>query len=178
MSYSYINDIKPLQDQGVSNQDIATHIRSRTAAVMQPTPSQYALENAGAVLTDPVQINQRTGSLITYYESMPEGDDKNLVAWFISEIFSGNTVSTNEYPRSSQYAAIEAGLPPSLAPVAEELVSLAGGRPDAGTTEQNVIDIQAQWEAEEAARIAEEQRQQGIMDLQAEIENDYINPAV
>ena len=178
MSYSYINDIKPLQDQGVSNQDIATHISSRTESAMQPAPSQYALENAGAVLTDPVQINHRTGSLITYYESMPEGDDKNLVAWFISEIFSNNTVSTNEYPRSLQYAAIEAELPPSLQPVAAELVSLAGGRPDAGTNEQNIIDSQAAWEAEEAASIAEEQRQQGIMDLQAEIDNEYILPAL
>jgi hypothetical protein len=174
----YLTDIKPLQDDGVSNADIATHLSSRTAQAMQPAPSQYALQESGAVLTDPVQINHRTGSLITYFESMPEGDDKNLVAWFISEIFSNNTVSTNDYPRSSQYAAIEAGLPASLQPVAAELVSLAGGRPDAGTTEQNVVDIQAQWEAEEAARIAEEQRQQGILDLQAEIDNDYILPAL
>lgn len=145
----YLRDIKPLQDQGVSNADIAVHLSSRTAAAMLPDPSQYALENAGAVLTDPVTINQRTGSLISYYESMPEGDDKNLVAWFISEIFSGNTVRTNEYPRSSQYAAIEAGLPESLQPVAAELVSLAGGRPDAGTNEQDVVDIQAAYEQQQ-----------------------------
>lgn len=145
----YLRDIKPLQDQGVSNADIAVHLSSRTGAVMLPDSSQYALENAGAVLTDPVTINQRTGSLISYYESMPEGDDKNLVAWFISEIFSGNTVSTNDYPRSSQYAAIEAGLPESLQPVAAELVSLAGGRPDAGTSEQDVVDIQAAYEQQQ-----------------------------
>lgn len=160
---NYVTDILPLQQAGVSNADIAVHLSSRTATPMAPSPSQYALENAGAVLTDPVTINQRTGSLISYYESMPEGDDKNLVAWFISEIFSGNTVSTNDYPRSSQYTAIEAGLPESLRPVAAELVTLAGGRPDAGTTEQDVVDIQTAYE----------QQQQIDQEMQA-LDNRYM----
>lgn len=168
----YLRDIKPLQDQGVSNSDIATHLSSRTAIAMQPEPSQYALEDAGAVLTDPVQINHRTGSLIAYYESMPAGDDKNLVAWFISEIFANNTVSTNDYPRSSQYAAIESELPSSIQPVAAELVSLAGGRPDAGTTEQDVIDSQAAYEQQQQTDL----EMRALDDRYYALFNQYIAP--
>jgi hypothetical protein len=168
----YLRDIKPLQDQNVSNADIAVHLSSRTATPMAPSPSQYALENAGAVLTDPVLINQRTGTLIAYYESMPAGDDKNLVAWFISEIFTDNEVNTHNYPRSSQYAAIEAGLPQDLQPVASELVTLAGGRPDAGTTEQDVLDIQAAYEQQQQT----DQEMQALDNRYITLVNTYIAP--
>jgi len=40
-------------------------------------------------------------------------------------------------------------LPSELAQVAQDLVNLAGGRPDVGTTEQNVVDIQAAYESEQ-----------------------------
>jgi len=146
---NYATDILPLQQAGVSNADISVHLSSRTATAMKSDSSQYALENAGAVLTDPVAINQRTGTLIAYYESMPAGEEKNLVAWFISEIFTGNDVNTHEYPRSSQFAAVQAGLPSDLQQVASELVSLAGGRPDDPTSEQQVVEIQAAYEAEQ-----------------------------
>lgn len=175
----YPTDILPLQQAGVSNSDIAAHLSKRTLRAMQADESQYILREDGAVLVDPVLINQRTGTLIAFYEQMPAGQDKDLVSWFLSEIFTpGGSVNTHAYPRSTQFAAIEAGLTPALQSTAEKLVTEAGGRPDAGTTEQDVVDIQTQWEAEEAARIAEEQRQQGILDLQAEIDNDYILPAL
>jgi hypothetical protein len=80
---------------------------------------------------------------------MPEGNDKNLVGWFIAEVFSGNNVRTDEYPRSVQYAMVQLILPSELAQVAQDLVNLAGGRPDVGTTEQNVVDIQAAYESEQ-----------------------------
>lgn len=169
---NYVTDILPLQQAGVSNADIAVHLSSRTATAMAPGPSQYALENAGAVLTDPVLINQRTGTLIAYYESMPAGDDKNLVAWFISEIFTDNEVNTHNYPRSSQYAAIEAGLPQDLQPVASELVTLAGGRPDAGTTEQDVVDSQAAYEQQQQI----DQEMQALDNRYITLVNTYIAP--
>lgn len=175
----YPTDILPLQEAGVSNQDIATHLSNRTLTAMQAENSQFILREDGAVLVDPVLVNHRTGTLIAFYEQMPDGQEKDLVSWFLSEIFTpGGIVNTHAYPRSTQFAMIEAELNPGLQATAEKLVTEAGGRPDAGTTEQDVIDIQAEWEAAEAARIAEQQRQLSILDLQAEIDNDYILPAL
>ena len=149
MSIDYLRDIKPLQDQGISNAEIARHLSDRTARPMNGADSQYLLKDKGAVLQSAVFINERTGTLIEYYKTMPEGNDKNLVGWFIAEVFSGNNVRTDEYPRSVQYAMVQLILPSELAQVAQDLVNLAGGRPDVGTTEQNVVDIQAAYESEQ-----------------------------
>jgi len=63
----YLRDIKPLQDQGVSNAVIAQHLSARTALAMSTESSRETLQESGAVLTDPVMINQRSGGLIDYY---------------------------------------------------------------------------------------------------------------
>ncbi len=150
MSIDYLRDIKPLQDQeGLSNAEIARHLSDRTARPMNGADSQYLLKDKCAVLQSAVFVNERTGTLIEYYKTMPEGNDKNLVGWFIAEVFSGNNVRTDEYPRSVQYAMVQLILPAELAQVAQDLVNLAGGRPDVGTTEQNVVDIQAAYESEQ-----------------------------
>ena len=174
----YLTDIKPLQDKGVSNADIAAHLSNRTANPMNATETVYTLQDSGAVINSPVLISQRSGTLIDYYSGLPNGQEKDLLAFFISTVFSGSDVATNEYPRSTQFALAELNMTPDLQLVAETLVVQSGGRPDQGTTEQDVVSIQQQWEQAEAARIAEEQRQESILALQAEIENDYINPAV
>ena len=45
-------------------------------------------------------------------------------------------------------------LPSGLQPVATSLVDGAGGRPDPGTTEADVVAIQTQYEADQAAAAA------------------------
>ena len=150
MSYSYINDIKPLQDQGVSNQDIATHLNDKTAMPLSPQESEYILQDAAAVLVDPV-TGSKFGSLISYYSTLPEGDAKNLIAFFLDRIYSGNPVSTNEYPRSIQFAVTQLSLPAELQAVCVRLVDEAGGgRPNSGITEADVVASQEAWEAAEA----------------------------
>ena len=71
----YLSEVKPLQDAGVSNADIATHLNARTLGSMQSQASIYVLQDTGAVLIDPVTGN-KFGSFITYYESLPDGDAK------------------------------------------------------------------------------------------------------
>jgi len=149
MAIDYVRDIEPLQKQGLSNSEIASHLSDRTATKMNGSAASFLLKDAGAVLQNAVLINERTGSLIEFYKSMPEGENKNLLGWFIAEVSSNRDISTNEYPRSIQYALIELSLPPELQTVAEKLVSqCAGSRPDMGTTEQDVVDIQAAYESE------------------------------
>ena len=150
MSYSYIQDIKPLQDQGVSNAEIAAHLSNRTARPMQSAESIYELQNTGAVISSPVLISQRTGTLIDYWQALPAGQEKDLLAFFLSTLYDGNPVRTDQYPRSTQYALAELNMTPDLQLVAESLVNLAGGRPDQGTTEADVVAAQSAYEAEQA----------------------------
>lgn len=147
---------------------------------MSTEQTRTILQETGTVLTDPVMVNQRSGTLIDFYRTLPAGDNQTLIAWFISEVF-GNVateISTDEYPRSMQFQAVEASLPAELQTVSAQLVEMSGGRPNAGTTEADVVAIQAQWEAdeavrqaaEEAARQAEEQRQQNLATANAHYE--------
>ncbi len=104
MGYSYLNDIKPLQDQGVSNADIAALLSNRTARPMQSAESIYELQNTGAVISSPVLISQRTGTLIDYWQGLPDGHEKDLIAFFLSPLFDGNPVHTAQFPPSTQFA--------------------------------------------------------------------------
>jgi hypothetical protein len=61
-----------------------------------------------------------------------------------------------------------------MQPVAQKLLQLGGGQPDAGTVEADVVAARAVYDAD----VVEQTRQDTIRTLAAEIENDYINPAV
>ena len=169
---NYLEDIKPLQDQGVSNEIIAQHLSARSAMPMLANEAVIILQESGAVIADPVMINQRSGSLIDFYKTLEPGPAQTLIAWFISEVFTdpSGQIGIDEYPRSIQFAQVESTLSAELQIVSSELVLAAGGRVDSGTTEEDVVAIQTQWEAdeaarqaaEEAARQAEEQYQQDL----------------
>jgi hypothetical protein len=124
---------------------------------LAPQESEYILQDAAAVLVDPV-TGEKFGSLISYYSTLAEGDEKNLIAFFLDRIYSGQQVDTSAYPRSIQFASVEATLPADLQSVCARLVDEVGGsRPNTGITEADVVDIQEAWEAAEAERIAQEE---------------------
>jgi len=150
----YLTDIKPLQDQGFSDADIVLHLNAKTARPMQPDESRYVLQDTGAVLTDPVTPDQRTGSLISYYQALPDGDAKKLIAFFISRIYGGEVVRTDQWPRSVQFKSVEDSLPTELQSVSAKLVELAGGRA-ASVTEADITAAQQAWEDQEAQRLAQ-----------------------
>jgi hypothetical protein len=158
MSIDYLSEIKPLEDQGISFANIAVHLNSKTAYSMSPEECKYILQDNAAVLLDPVKVDQRSGSLIEYYQSLEAGGAKDLIAFFLGRIYGDQSVATDQYPRSIQFASVEASLPADLQAVSAKLVDSAGGRPYSGVTEQDVIDAKAEWEESEAARIAEEAR--------------------
>ena len=141
----YITHILPLQKQGVDNATIASHLAGVTARPMLSKASRFILENTGAVLLDPVADNQRIGSLISYYSGLSDGPSKQLIAWFISRVFSGESVETDKYPHSLQFASVEAALPADLKSVATELVESAGGRPFADIVESDVTGAEQQY---------------------------------
>lgn len=153
----YQFEIKPLQDQGISNANIAVHLNSKTAMPLSPQESEYILQDTAAVLVDPV-TGEKFGSLISYYSTLAEGDAKNLIAFFLERIYSGQSVDTSAYPRSIQFASVEASLPADLQAVCARLVDeVGGGRPNTGITEADIVASQEAWEAAEAERIAQEE---------------------
>ena len=153
----YKFEIKPLQDQGISNANIAVHLNSKTAMPLSPQQSEYILQDTAAVLVDPVS-GEKFGSLISYYSTLAEGDAKNLIAFFLERIYSGQAVDTSAYPRSIQFASVEATLPADLQAVCSRLVDeVGGGRPNTGITEADIAASQEAWEAAEAERIAQEE---------------------
>lgn len=163
----YLMDIKPLQDEGVSNATIAAHLSARTAIGMSTESTRKTLQETGTVITDPVMVNQRSGTLIDFYQTLPAGDNQTLIAWFLSEVFGMTAVaiSTNQYPRSLQFASVEAALPVEIQVVSEQLVAASGGRLDAGTTEAQVVEIQTTWEEAEALRVLVEAQENKYVTL-------------
>lgn len=161
MSIDYLSEIKPLEDQGISDENIAVHLNSKTLFSMG-VECKYILQDTAAVLLDPVKVDQRSGSLIDYYQSLEAGDAKDLIAFFLGRVYADQPVSTDQYPRSIQFASVEASLPANLQAVSAKLVESAGGRPHSGVNEQEVIDCRAAWQQAEAERIAEEERQRQI----------------
>jgi len=152
----YPNDIKPLEDAGLSDAEIAHHLASRTATSMSCSSSRVALQESGVVVEDPV-TGTRGGPLIDHYIELPQGVEKSLLSWYISHVFGGgDVVSTDSHPQSSRFAMVEAGLPVELAPVVAAIVASAGGRPDSETVAGDVITIRELYLLEQQTQSAVE----------------------
>ena len=165
----YLSEVKPLESE-LTNEQIAAHLNAKTAYAMSPEECKYILQDNAAVLLDPVKVDQRSGSLIEYYQSLEAGDAKSLIAFYLGRVYADQSVATDQYPRSIQFASVEASLPAELQAVSAKLVESAGGRPYSGVTEQDVIDAKSAWEQAEADRIAEEQARQAEMEAQRQID--------
>lgn len=152
----YLTDIKPLEDQGLSDDVILKHLQDRTAQPISCENAKEILQENGAVIIDPIN-GSKSGLLISYYETLPVGSESQvLIAYFIEHVFGGGVeVDTNVYPRSIQWADVTAAMPADLQPVVSLLLESAGGRPDAGATEGDIILAREQYEAQEAEREAE-----------------------
>ena len=170
----YLSQVKPLEDQGLTDAEIAHSIANQTLRAMPCYDSKLILEEQQLVREDPV-TGQREGSLIDHYKAMTDPVLKSLTGWYISHVFGrGENVNSHEYPRSSQVAMVMEDLPVEMQPACDQLIALGGGKPCAGTVEADIVASRNQHAADQA----EQQRQNEILALQAEIENDYINPAV
>jgi hypothetical protein len=170
----YQLDIKPLEDEGLTDEQIAQHLASRTLRPMSCSSARIILQETGAVSVDPI-VNARGGSLIEHYEDMVDGPYRQLLAWFINHVMGeGEDVSTNEYPRSVQWASVTASMSEELQEVVALLVESAGGQPDAETEAPDVAEYRAGYTLQQfdVARV------DAIQQLKAEIENTWINPAL
>ena len=156
MSIDYLRDIKPLQDQGLSDDIILKHLQDRTAQPISCENAKEILQENGAVIVDPIN-GSKSGLLISYYETLPVGSESQvLIAYFVEHVFGGGSeIDTNVYPRSIQWASVTSAMPGELQPVVSALLDSAGGRPDAEATEGDIILAREEYEAQEAEREAE-----------------------
>lgn len=174
MAIDYLRDIKPMEDAGATDAEIAQHLASRTARAILCSEAKVVLEESGLVIEDPI-TGVKSGSLIDRYNAMTNPELKLLLGWFISHTFGrGTQLSSDTQPRAVQLATVLADLPVDLQPVGQQILALGGGQPDAGTVEADVVAARQAYQAEQA----ETARQDSIRTLQAEIENTYINPAI
>jgi len=180
MSIDYLRDIKPLQDQGLSDDIILKHLQDRTAQPISCENAKEILQENGAVIVDPIN-GSKSGLLISYYETLPVGSESQvLIAYFVEHVFGGGSeIDTNVYPRSIQWASVTSAMPGELQPVVSALLDSAGGRPDAEATEGDIILAREEYEAQEAEREAEAEylkKQNAATRNYDELYNQHIAP--
>jgi len=181
MAIGYLSDIKPLEDAGVSDIEIAAHLSARTANPFLCADAKILLEENQAVVEDPVTL-QRSGTLIDEYQAMTDPPTKSLTGWFISHVFGrGDQVSSNEYPRSLHVHQVISSLSPALQTLSQQIIDLGGGRPDEGTTEADVVAIRTAYEQAEADREAAEQAEaarRAIIERYWQGHNSHVAPVL
>ncbi|MCP4782775.1 MAG: hypothetical protein GY878_04390, partial [Fuerstiella sp.] len=122
----------------------------------------------------------RAGSLIDHYTALPQGESKSLLGWFISHVFgNGVNVLTDSYPRSIQWASVTAGMDANLQVVAQSLVDAAGSQPEEPVTAEQISEVREEYEAEQAAVVAEQEARANFDVKKArfnELYNEYIAP--
>ena len=154
MPIDYLRDIKEWEDAGLTDEQISQHLSSKTTIALSNRECRIYLQEESAVKVDPV-TNNNAGSLIDHYASLPEGDDKHLLGWFITNCLSSDdSVDTDLYPRSVQLASIVAGLPAELESLGEGIVAIGGGQPFPGTIEADVVAARQVYDDEQAAQAA------------------------
>lgn len=149
MSIEYLRDVKPLQDDGLNDSEIAVALSCMTAFPIPCEATKVVLEGESAIEENPV-TQQRSGSLIAHYESL-SGSPAKLLAWFISHVMiRGVEITSNEYPRCLEVASVIGSLPPELSGIAEQIIDLGGGQPNIDTTAADVEKCRSDFFATEA----------------------------
>lgn len=176
MALDYLTNVKPLEDQGYTDAQIASYYSAVTAKAVSCGEAKVMLEERGVAFQDPLTGQLTGGDLITYYNGLSEGQSKTLLAWFLSHVFNrGIEISSHTQPRAAQIVDMIGNLPAGpLQNAGQALIELGGGQPYAGTTDTDIIALRNAYNAS----IVEQERQALIVQLQAEIENTWINPAL
>ena len=156
MSIDYLRDVKPLEDQGISDEVIAQQLRDATANAIPCSSAKEILQENGAVIIDPI-TGDKSGLLISYYQTLAIGSESQvLIAYFIEHVFEGGAeVDTNAYPRSIQWASVTSAMPAELQPTVDALSEAAGGRPNPDVSVADIVASREAYEAEQAAAEAE-----------------------
>ena len=181
---NYIADVKPLEDQGISDDVIAQHLRDATTNAITCSSAKESakeiLQENGAVIIDPVS-GDKSGLLISYYQTLDVGSESQvLIAYFIDHVFEGGSeIDTNVYPRSIQWSSVTSAMPESLQGTVAALLDAADGRPNPDASVADIVAVREAYEAEQAAAEAEREARANFAVKKArydELYNEYIAP--
>lgn len=163
----YLTDIKPLEDQGMTDAEIASLLSASTSRDIQISELENFLDFEGLA-----SRNAITGSWEGPLPSEIVNNNFGLSAG-LSKLFNhinkprSVIVDTTVSPWSTDALALTSGLLAAGLITQQQyngFYDLAGGRPNANVVEQDIIDSRAQWEADEAQRQAEEAARQAHQD--------------
>jgi hypothetical protein len=177
MPLDYLSQIKPLEDQGMSDADIA----SLLAASTNKDIAISELEN----FLDFENLAKRDALSGSWVGTLPDEVTNNVFGLGpgLANLFSHMNkprsviIDTTVSPWATDALALTNGL------LAAGLITqaqydgfydLANGRPNPNLVEQDIVDSRSVYQSE----LAEQARQQAIFTLKAEIENSWINPAI
>lgn len=162
----YQEHIQPLENTGLSDAEIAAFIDASTASVIPVADLENFLDFEGLAKRNPI-TGAWEGPLADEIVNNVHGLSTGL-----SDLFShinkprSVVVDTTVSPWGLNAKALTDGLVAAGLLTADQQVAfyaLGGGRPNEGTTEQDVIDARAEYDAavaaeaaEEAARVAEQ----------------------
>ena len=180
MSIDYLRDVKPLEDQGISDEVIAQQLRDATANAIPCSSAKEILQENGAVIIDPI-TGDKSGLLISYYQTLAVGSESQvLIAYFIEHVFEGGSeIDTNAYPRSIQWASVTSAMPAELQPTVDALSEAAGGRPNPDASVADIVASREAYEAQQAAAEAEREARANFAVKKArydELYNEFIAP--
>lgn len=155
----YLNDIQPLENQGLSDAEIAALIDASTATDIPVADLENLLDFEGLAKRNPI-----TGA----WEGPLADEIVNNVFGLsagLSDLFShvnkprSVVVDTTVSPWGLNAKALTDGLVAAGLLTTDQqtaFYALGGGRPNEGTTEQDVVDARTAYDAEVAAAAAEE----------------------
>lgn len=145
----YLSQVKPLEDVGKTDDQIARHLSQLTARPVLCADAKIAMEEAGVVIEDPI-TGQRSGPLVDFYQSMAAGPKKQRLGWFVTHVFGrGQSIASDTQPRASQVVDAIAELPGPMKAVGEAILKLGGGQPYENATGGDVAVARAAWQTQQ-----------------------------
>ena len=173
----YISQVKPLEDAGMTDADIAALLAASTASDIPVGELENYLTFQGLATRNPI-TGAWEGPLPDEINNNVFGLGPGLAALF-SHINKPRSVvvDTTVSPWASDAAALTAGLVAAGLITAQQqtdFYALGGGLPNAGLTEADVTQSRVDWEAAEAARQAEEEARQAE-EAARQAHQDWVN---
>jgi hypothetical protein len=173
----YLTQVKPLEDAGFDDTQIAEIIASATVSAIPIAD----LEN----FLDFEALAKRNAITASWEGVLPDEITNNAfgLSAGLSQLFNhlnkhrSTVVDTTVQPWAVDAKDLTNGLLAAGLITQAQLdafYALGGGRPNSSVVVQDVVDSRNSYNAEQA----EIARQDSIRTLQAEIENTYINPAI
>lgn len=173
----YLTQVKPLEDAGFADAEIAEIIAAATATAIKIADLENFLD---------FQALAKRNAITAIWEGvLPDEVTNNAfgLSAGLSQLFNhlnkhrSTVVDTTVQPWAVDAKDLTNGLLAAGLITQAQLdafYALGNGRPNAKVVEQDVLDSRNAYNSQQT----EEFRQDSIRSLQAEIENNYINPAI